>query len=101
MVLSFALGLSNLPRESGVCKIHIIIRIASCPIRTNIELDDALVEEAFRLTNVRTKKDLLNLALQELIHSRKKKNLLDLAGKVQLRDDYDYKALRSTRHAVD
>lgn len=40
-------------------------------MRTNIELDDALVEEAFRLTNVRTKKDLLNLALQELIHSRK------------------------------
>lgn len=70
-------------------------------MRTNIELDDALVEEAFRLTNVRTKKDLLNLALQELIHSRKKKNLLDLAGKVQLCDDYDYKALRQTRHAVD
>lgn len=70
-------------------------------MRTNIELDDALVEEAFRLTNVRTKKDLLNLALQELIHSRKKKNLLDLAGKIQLRDDYDYKALRETRHAPD
>lgn len=70
-------------------------------MRTNIELDDALVEEAFRLTNVRTKKDLLNLALQELIYSRKKKNLLDLAGKFQLRDDYDYKALRETCHAVD
>lgn len=67
-------------------------------MKINIELDDALVEEAFRLTNVRTKKDLLNLALQELIHSRKKKNLLDLAGKVQFCDDYDYKALRKTRH---
>ena len=70
-------------------------------MKTNIELDDALVEEAFRLTNVRTKKDLLNLALKELIHSRKKKNLLDLAGKVKLCDDYDYKALRENRHTVD
>lgn len=42
-------------------------------MRTKIELDDALVEEAFRLTNARTKKDLLNLALQELIRSRKRK----------------------------
>ncbi len=70
-------------------------------MRTNVELDDALIEEAFQLTNVRTKKDLLNLALRELICSRKKQSLLDLAGKVQFRDDYDCKALRETRHAVD
>ncbi|MBC8123173.1 MAG: type II toxin-antitoxin system VapB family antitoxin [Gemmatimonadaceae bacterium] len=68
-------------------------------MRTNIELDDALLEEAFRLTGVRTKKDLIHLALQELIKARQKKNLLDLAGKIQLRDDYDYKDLRQTRHA--
>ncbi len=70
-------------------------------MRTNVELDDRLVEEAFRLTNVRTKKELLNLALHELIRSKQKKNLLDLAGKIQLRDDYDYKALRSDCDATD
>jgi len=70
-------------------------------MRTNVELDDALVEEAFQLTSARTKKDLLNLALKELIRSRKKKSLLDLAGKVQFHDNYDYKALRATRHAAD
>lgn len=68
-------------------------------MRTNIELDDALVEKAFRLTNVRTKKELIHLALQELIKARLRKNLLDLAGKIQLRDDYDYKDLRQTRQA--
>ena len=67
-------------------------------MRTNIELDDDLVEEAFRLTNLRTKKDLLNLALQELIRSRKKRNLLDLSGQIQFAPDYDYKALRENRH---
>lgn len=70
-------------------------------MRTNIDLDDALVEEAFRLTDVHTKKELLHLALQELIRARKKKNLLDLAGKIQFDEDYDYKALRNTRHVVD
>jgi Arc/MetJ family transcription regulator len=67
-------------------------------MRTNIELDDDLVEEAFRLTNLRTKKDLLHLALQELIRSRKKRNLLDLSGQIQFNPDYDYKALRENRH---
>jgi len=31
-------------------------------MRTNVELDDTLVEEAFRLSNIRTKKELLHLA---------------------------------------
>ena len=66
-------------------------------MRTNIDLDDQLVEEAFRLTHLRTKKELLNLALQELIRSYKKRNLLDLSGKIQFQPDYDYKALRENR----
>jgi len=45
-------------------------------------------------------KDLLNLALQELIHSVKEKPARP-RWKVQLRDDYDYKSARETRHAVD
>ena len=63
-------------------------------MRTNIELDDQLVEEAVRLTNVRTKKELINLALQALIKSQKKHDLLDLSGKIQFQSDYDYKVLR-------
>jgi Arc/MetJ family transcription regulator len=70
-------------------------------MRTNVDLDDTLVEEAFRLTTAKTKKELLNQALQALIQYRKKKKLLDLAGKIQFADDYDYKALRTTRHAAD
>jgi Arc/MetJ family transcription regulator len=59
-------------------------------MRTNIELDESLVEEAFRLTNVKTKKELLYLALQELIKSKKKLNLLDLSGKIEFDPDYSY-----------
>lgn len=70
-------------------------------MRTNVELDDALVEEAFRLTAAKTKKELLHQALKALIQSYKRKNLLDLAGKVQLAEDYDYKDLRQSCHVVD
>ena len=70
-------------------------------MRTNIELDDALIEEAFRLTNLRTKKELIHLALQELIRSRKKRNLLDLSGQIEFSPDYDHKALRENRNVFD
>ena len=66
-------------------------------MRTNIVLDDELVAQAFKLTDVRTKRDLIHLALEELIRIRRKKNLADLAGRVRLRDDYDHKELREVR----
>ena len=66
-------------------------------MRTNIVLDDTLVEQAFALTNVRTKRELVHLALSELVRQRSRKNLFDLAGKVALRPDFDHKAMRRLR----
>ncbi|WP_448596805.1 type II toxin-antitoxin system VapB family antitoxin [Thermoleptolyngbya sp.] len=66
-------------------------------MRTNVELDDALLEEAFRLTHVRTKKELLHLALQALIAAQKKRNLLELSGQVQFAPDFDPAILRTDR----
>ena len=69
-------------------------------MRTNIVLDDDLVEEAFALTGVRTKRELVRLALEELIRRRRKPDLTELAGRIQFRDDFDHKALRRTRHGT-
>lgn len=66
-------------------------------MRTNIVLDDALVNEALALTGLHTKREVVHLALKELVHAKKKKNLFDLAGKIQFRDDYDYKVNRQLR----
>jgi Arc/MetJ family transcription regulator len=66
-------------------------------MRTNIVLDENLVQEAFRLTDARTKKELIHLALKELIRVRRKRNLAELAGRVRLRDDFDHKAMRDVR----
>jgi len=51
-------------------------------LRTNIELDEKLVEEAMKLTHKKTKKELVNYALKELINKMKRKNILGLEGKV-------------------
>ncbi len=66
-------------------------------MRTNIVLDDDLVEMALEVTGARTKKEVVHLALQELIRSRRKKNLTDLAGRVRLRKGFDHKAMRKLR----
>ena len=59
-------------------------------MKSPLELDEELVKEAFRLTNFKTEKELIDFALQELIRTRKKRNLLDLSGKIQFAIDYDH-----------
>ncbi len=63
-------------------------------MRTNIELDESLVEEALRLAGVRTKKELVHLALRELVARRRRRDVRELRGNVGIREDYDYKRLR-------
>ena len=70
-------------------------------MRTNIVLDDELVRQAFALTGLRTKRELVHLALSELVRRRRRKDLLDLAGKVNLRPDFDHKAMRRVRGGPD
>jgi Arc/MetJ family transcription regulator len=66
-----------------------------------LNLDESLLNEAFQLTNLTTQDELIKLALQELVRSRRKKNLLDLAGQIQFPENFDHKDLRETRHAAD
>ena len=63
-------------------------------MRTNVVLDDELVKEAQELSGIKTKKEVISKALQEFVNTRKRLNLLDLAGKISFRDDYDYKSCR-------
>jgi Arc/MetJ family transcription regulator len=63
-------------------------------MRTNIVLDEGLVAEALKLSGAKTKKDLVHQALREFIENRRRRNILDLAGKIRFADSYDYKKLR-------
>jgi Arc/MetJ family transcription regulator len=66
-------------------------------MRTTIDLDDALVNAALDLTGLRTKSEVARLALQELVRSRKRKRLTDLAGKIRFRGSFDHKKMRKLR----
>ncbi len=69
--------------------------IGRCMMRTNIVLDDMLVQEAFKFVSVKTKKELIQIALQEFIENHKRKDLRKLKGKIQFSEEYDYKTLRN------
>ena len=65
-------------------------------MRTNIVLNDKLVEEAFKFSqSISTKRELVEIALREYVDNRKRKNLKELKGKIEFSDDYDYKAMRN------
>jgi len=64
-------------------------------MRTNIVIDDGLVQEALALSKLKTKKDVVHKALEEYVRVLKKKDLRELRGKIRLAEGYDYKKLRA------
>lgn len=57
--------------------------------RTNIVLDSQLVEEGLRITGLKTKRNLVDHALRELLRHEKQAKLLELRGKVDWEGDLD------------
>jgi len=66
-------------------------------MRTNIDIDDDLLEQAFAVSRARTKKQLVHEALMELIKRRRRKDLTELAGEIEFREGFDHKDLRKLR----
>lgn len=64
-------------------------------MRTNIVLDDALVAEAQRITGAKTKREVVDLALRELVAREHRLGILALRGKVQW--DGDLEVSRASR----
>jgi Arc/MetJ family transcription regulator len=51
--------------------------------RTNVELNDKILKDALKLTRIKTKKDVVNYALEELVKKMRRKKMLELEGKVK------------------
>jgi Arc/MetJ family transcription regulator len=56
-------------------------------MRTNIDIDDEIMDEAQRLTGVRTKRETVDLALRELVARHRRLGILDLSGRVHWEGD--------------
>ena len=64
-------------------------------MRTNVVLDDGLVERAKRLTGIKTKREVIHEALRTLIRLREQAGVRALRGK--LRWEGDLASLRELR----
>lgn len=58
-------------------------------MRTNIEIDDELMHDLLEMTGLRTKKEVVQLALEELRRKKGREGLLALEGKVRFWPGYD------------
>ena len=58
---------------------------------TNLAIDNQLLKEALLVSGLKTKKDTVNIALKEFVNRRKQKEILELFGKLDPDQDYDYK----------
>ena len=60
-------------------------------MRTNIDINEKLLEEAFSVSQVRSKKDLIHEALREYIRLKKRKDLTELAGTIEFYEGYNHR----------
>jgi Arc/MetJ family transcription regulator len=64
---------------------------------TNLAIDPDLLDKALEVSGERTKKAAVTLALREFIARREQRRVLELMGKLEWDESYDYKAERSRK----
>ena len=65
-------------------------------MRTNIEINDKLMDEIMRLTRIKTKKEVVDKALHLYVRLLKQRDILNLRGKVKWDGDLD--DMRISKH---
>ena len=58
-------------------------------MRTNVEIDDTLMQEALRLSGLKTKRAVIDAALRMFVRVQRQADILDLAGKVHWEGNLD------------
>ena len=64
---------------------------------TNVQIDPNLIRDALLLGGKRTKREVIEEALQEYVARRKQQQVLSLFGTVDYDPGYDYKKQRARR----
>lgn len=62
---------------------------------TNLAIDPDLLDRAVEVSGERTKKAVVTMALQEFIARREQQRVVEIMGKLEWNDSFDYKAERS------
>lgn len=69
--------------------IHIQQYHGESRMRTNIEIDDKLMNDALKATGLKTKKEAVELGLKTLLRLKKQQNIRNLRGKLKWTGDLD------------
>jgi Arc/MetJ family transcription regulator len=64
-------------------------------MRTNVVIDDKLMEEALKISKAKTKKELIHQALKEFVENKKRLDLKEIKGRIKFAGGYDYKKMRA------
>jgi Arc/MetJ family transcription regulator len=64
---------------------------------TNLALDPALIERAVKVSGEKSKKAAVTRALEEFVARRGQRKLVELMGKLEWDDSFDYKSERTRR----
>ncbi|MCI4646951.1 type II toxin-antitoxin system VapB family antitoxin [Phaeodactylibacter sp.] len=58
-------------------------------MRTSIEINDQLIQQALELSQLKTKKEVVNEALEQFVKKMKRLRMLELHGKVEWEGNLD------------
>lgn len=58
-------------------------------MRTNVVIDDDLMDEALKVSQLKTKKDAVEEGLKLLVQRKKQESIKDLRGKLNWKGDLD------------
>jgi len=77
--------------HTTMCKLFVeVITMA-----TNLAINDQLLTNALEIGGFHSKKDTVNAALEEFIQRRQAEDVINLFGKIEFDENYDYKKMRS------
>jgi Arc/MetJ family transcription regulator len=63
-------------------------------VRTNVVIDEALIRAGLKATGLKTRRDLIDFALRDLLRRKSQRALMDLKGSIAWDGDLD--AMRTT-----
>lgn len=67
-------------------------------MRTNIDIDDKIMQDAMRAGGFKTKKETVEAALKALARQRKsQRKILELFGKIEFDPAYDHRKIRESK----
>jgi Arc/MetJ family transcription regulator len=58
-------------------------------MRTNIYLEEELIKECRKLSNLKTKREIVNSALKEYVRLLKRRKMLEFEGKIEWEGNLD------------